>query len=116
MKRFAKPLQAGNTVELHFNYAVNGVATDFPVGTDFIIAFYNINRRCLFDASLTNGGIVKGVTVGEYVLTMGFEDTVNMPDKTIMEMVTKSQDGVVKHIDEDIMVTWINNTINDLVR
>ncbi len=116
MKRFAKPLQAGNTVELHYNYAVNDEATDFPQGTDFIIAIYNINRRCLFDASLSNGGIVKGENTGEYVLTMNFEDTVNMPDRTIMEMVTKDQDGIVKHIDEDIMLLWNNNTINDLVR
>lgn len=116
MKRFARPLQAGNTVELHYNYAVNDVATDFPQGTDFIIAIYNINRRCLFDASLSNGGIVKGENTGEYVLTMNFEDTVNMPDRTIMEMVTKDQDGIVKHIDEDIMLLWNNNTINDLVR
>lgn len=116
MKRFARPLQAGNTVELHYNYAVNDEATDFPQGTDFIIAIYNINRRCLFDASLSNGGIVKGENTGEYVLTMGFEDTVNMPDRTIMEMVTKDQDGIVKHIDEDIMLLWNNNTINDLVR
>ena len=79
MKRFARPLQAGNTVELHYNYAVNDEATDFPQGTDFIIAIYNINRRCLFDASLSNGGIVKGENTGEYVLTMNFEDTVNMP-------------------------------------
>lgn len=116
MKRFARPLQAGNTVELHYNYAVNDEATDFPQGTDFIIAIYNINRRCLFDASLSNGGIVKGENTGEYVLTMDFEDTVNMPDRTIMEMVTKDQDGIVKHIDEDIMLLWNNNTINDLVR
>ena len=116
MKRFAKPLQAGNTVELHYIYAVNDEATDFPQGTDFIIAIYNINRRCLFDASLSNGGIVKGERTGEYVLTMNFEDTVNMPDRTIMEMVTKDQDGIVKHIDEDIMLLWNNNTINDLVR
>jgi len=116
MKRFARPLQAGNTVELHYNYAVNDEATDFPQGTDFIIAIYNINRRCLFDASLSNGGIVKGENTGEYVLTMNFEDTVNMPDRTIMEMVTKDQDGIVKHIDEDIMLLWNNNTINDLVR
>ena len=116
MKRFAKPLQAGNTVELHFNYSVNDEATDFPQGTDFIIAIYNINRRCLFDASLSNGGIVKGERTGEYIMTMNFDDTVNMPDRTIMEMVTKDQEGIVKHIEEDIMLTWINNTINDLVR
>lgn len=116
MKRFAKPLQAGNTVELRFNYAVNDVATDFPQGTDFIIAIYNINRRCLFNASISEGSIVKGELTGEYVLTMNFEDTVNMPDRTIMEMVTKDSDGVVKHIEEDVMLLWNNNTINDLVR
>ena len=116
MKRFAKPLQAGNTVELHFNYAVNDEPTDLAQGMDFIIAFYNINRRCLYNASVGDGKIVKGELTGEYVVTLNFEVTVNMPDKTILEMVTKDSEGVVKHIEEDVMVCWVNNTINDLVR
>jgi hypothetical protein len=39
-----------------------------------------------------------------------------MPDKTIMEMVVKDADGTVKHVEDDIMIFWNNNTINDLIR
>ena len=116
MKRFAHELQCGNTEELHFNYSVNGEAMNFESGTDFIIAFYSINRRCLFNASLSDGKIVEGEQTGEYICTMGFEDTVNMPDKTILEMVVKMSDGTVKHIVDDVMVCWNNNTINDMLR
>lgn len=117
MKRFGHKLQCGNTVELNFNYTVNGIPTDLSEGDDYIIAIYNINRRCLYDASLSEGTIEKvDGEVGKYKVTMGFDDTVNMPDRTIMEMVVKESDGTVKHIEEDIMLEWVNNNINDLVR
>lgn len=116
MKRFAHTLQAGNTVPLHYTHKVNGEAADFESGDNFIIAIYNINRRCLFNASIEDGTIIKGSNTGEYICTMNFEDTVNMPDKTIMEMVVKDSDGTVKHIEDDVMIFWNNNTINDLIR
>lgn len=116
MKRFAHTLQAGNTVPLHYTHTVNGQAADFASGDNFIIAIYNINRRCLFNASIAENTIVHGENTGEYICELGFEDTVNMPDKTIMEMVVKDADGTVKHVEDDIMIFWNNNTINDLIR
>ena len=116
MKRFGKKLQCGNDVELNFNYTVNGVPTDLGVGDDYIIAIYNINRRCLYNASISDGKIEKCDDVGKYKVRMGFEDTVNMPDRTILEMVVKEADGTVKHIEEDVMLEWVNNNINDLLR
>jgi len=116
MKRFAKQLQAGNTVELHFNYAVNDEAADFEAGDNLIIAIYNINKRCLYSASIEDGKIVKGEIEGDYICTMNFEDTVNMPDRTIMELVVKDKNGVVKHTEDDVMIFWNNNNINDFVR
>lgn len=116
MKRFAHTLQAGNTVHLHYLHMVNGEAVDFDNGDNFIIAIYNINRRCLFSASINDGTIEKGSVSGEYICTMNFSNTVYMPDKTIMEMVVKDADGTVKHIEDDVMIFWNNNTINDLIR
>lgn len=116
MKRFAKTLQAGNTVEFDLTYTVNDAFTDLEQGDNLIIAIYNINRRCLYSASIADGKIVKEETTGHYKLTLNFEDTVNMPDRTIMEMVVKTSDGIVKHTEDDVMILWNNNNINDFLR
>ena len=117
MKRFVNKLQCGNTIDINLNYAVNGVPTDLAAGDDFIVAIYTINKRCLYSASLSEGTVEKvDGEVGKYKVTMGFKDTVNMPPRTIMEMVIKRADGTVRHIEDDIMLEWINNNINDLVR
>ena len=115
-KRFSKYLQCGEDMEIHFVYKVNDEPTDLAEGDNLIIAIYSINNRCLFTGSLEDGKIIHGPNVGEYILSMTFEDNVNMPDKTIMEIVIKDYEGKVKHTKDDVMLYWNNNKINDLVR
>lgn len=117
MKHLRQVLQAGSDIDLHFIFEVGGEPVDLEEGDDLKIALYTINRRCLFSASLSGGGIEKEEDVtGGYVCHLGFDDTVNMPGKTVMEIVEVKADGSVRHSDDDLMMTWKNNTINDMLR
>lgn len=118
MKRYPTILQAGDDVAIHFTYLKN---QEEPIHLEddqyFYTAIYDIKDTLLLSGSTLDESI-ETVTIGDntiYKWQLTHEETEHMPEKTRLEIVVKDQDGIVNHANDDVMLVWNYNRINNLI-